>query len=85
MAAIFACLIGLSGFDNPLREMSWLEAAGTTLVDILGFPGIYIWERLQFAPRLPDILEWLTLVANSLLWGFTLAFLVAKNSSDKSN
>ena len=85
MTAIFASLTALSGFDNPLRETPWLEAVGTTLVNILGFPAFYIWERLQFAPRLPDILEWLTLVANSLLWGFTLAFLVAKNSSNKSN
>ena len=86
MAAIFASLTLLSGFDNSFRETPWFEAVGTTLVNILGFPAFYIWKQFQLGSRLPDIVEWLTVAANSLLWGFTLAFFfVTKNISDKSD
>ena len=85
MTAILASLTALSGFDNPSGETPWFEAAGTTLVNILGFPALYIWEQFQLGSRLPDIVEWLTVAANSLLWGFTLAFFfVTKNISGKS-
>jgi hypothetical protein len=85
MTALFASLTGLGEFDSPFRGVPWFETLGEISAKILGFPLMTLWQHFQLGKILPDALEWTALFVNSLLWGFTLAFLVAKSSSDKSN
>ena len=79
LAVAFVCLMfGSYHLDNPSTETPLLLAAGTILVDILGFPGFYIWEQFQLGSRLPVVFQYLTIAANSLLWGCAFACVFAR-------
>jgi hypothetical protein len=55
---------------SPLPEL----CAGVTAV--LMQPGAALWSHLQSGEALPDALEWLLVLCNSLLWGGCVALLL---------
>ena len=84
MTALFASLTGIGEFDSPSKETPWFETAGSVLAEILGFPLMNLWQHFHLGKCLPDLLEWIALFANSLLWGFALAVILAKRTFGKS-
>ncbi|MBL6720460.1 MAG: hypothetical protein ISQ08_03520 [Planctomycetes bacterium] len=64
---------------SPLPEL----CAGATAV--LMQPGAALWSQLQSGESLPDALEWLLVLGNSLLWGGCAALLLrARQASPPS-
>ncbi len=55
------------------EQATILESITSTLSAILGFPGIYLWTPWA-SKNLSNIIEWLVLIGNSILWGILLAY-----------
>ena len=77
--ACFAFSFGdtMRRFDEGVAERTPLLALVDKLGKILMEPGMMIWRTLP-ASRLPNVIEWLLVLANSALWGFAIAFVVVR-------
>ena len=66
---------GMEAFDNPDYEPSSIERVADHLSGILMQPGMSLWTQWM-SKNMPNVVEWGLCVANSLLWGFVIAFLI---------
>ena len=74
-SVVIAYGVGMEKFDNPDYQPSGVEGATSQLAGVLVQPGISIWTPWM-SKNVPDALEWVLVVANSLLWGFVIALLI---------
>ena len=66
---------GMEAFDQPDYEPSSIECVADHLSEILIQPGRFLWTQWM-SKKLPGIIEWGLCIANSLLWGFAISFLI---------
>ena len=75
-----ACLLysfsaSMDRFDNGGNE-GILEVITAKLAQILVLPASLVWTRWA-SERLPNVIEWLTFAANSVVWGMVATLLLA--------
>ncbi|MHC4229588.1 MAG: hypothetical protein ACYSW0_19320 [Planctomycetota bacterium] len=63
---------GMEEFDNPDRVPTTVEKVSGAVLMVLWQPAYSLWTPWM-SKHLPNIVEWVLLFANSLLWGFVLA------------
>ena len=81
--ALFVSMASLHYLYDPGWSPSMVHRAADTISSLLGFPAIWIWTHYRLGPVVPDIFEWLFLLANSLLWGaFLRLFWCARRDSN---
>jgi hypothetical protein len=66
---------GLSAFDNPDYQRSFAEKIINIIAYILMQPCYLIWSPWM-GKNLPDIVEWILFLSNSLLWGLVIALCI---------
>ena len=66
---------GMDSFDNPDYRPSGVEKIFKIVAYILILPLYLIWSPLM-SKHLPDIVEWILFLSNSLLWGFVIALCI---------
>lgn len=66
---------GMEQFDNPERMLTTVEKVAHAVLMVLWQPAYSLWTPWM-SKHMPDILEWMLLFANSMLWGFVLALLI---------
>ena len=67
-----AFALSMERFDKGDAKESTAEYVAVSLTNILMAPGKYIWTPWA-SKNLHDAFEWLLVIANSALWGVTLA------------
>ena len=72
-----AFTLGMERFDKGDANDSSAEYVTESLTNILMIPGKYIWTPWA-SKNLHNAFEWTLLVANSALWGITLAYIYGR-------
>lgn len=72
---VFAIGAGMGAFDDPDYQTSGLERVTDLLVTVLLQPGMSLWTPWM-SKNMPNLVEWLLLMANSLLWGFAITLII---------
>jgi len=73
-AAVFMISLG-SGWDaldEATQDPTRLETVADSILSVLSQPAISLWTPWM-SRHLPDVCEWIFLLANSIAWGFCLA------------
>jgi hypothetical protein len=65
----------MESFENPDYQLSSAEKISNVLAGILILPLDLIWSPWM-SKHLPDIVEWILFLFNSLLWGFVIALCI---------
>lgn len=73
VALDLVALNGLSRFDSG-SEPSIAESVAALLVDILIYPLYLVWTPWM-SRHMPNSVEWVLFLFNSLIWGFTITLL----------
>jgi hypothetical protein len=69
--------MGMDRFDSGLaNDGGAVEATASVLAHALSQPGISVYSAVYVGRAGPWLLQWCTVVLNSLLWGGALAWLV---------
>jgi hypothetical protein len=63
-------------FDGGASQSVTDRVIGQT-AQVLLFPGTLVWTRWA-SENLPSIVEWMVLIANSVLWGSMIALVVVR-------
>jgi len=66
---------GMEAFDNPDYKYSAFERIADQLARVLMQPGMFFWTPWM-SRNMPDAVEWLSVVVNSLLWGLVIAVII---------
>ncbi len=66
---------GLDAFDNPDYQRPLTENIINIIAYILMLPFYLIWSPWM-SKHLPDFVEWILFLSNSLLWGFVIALCI---------
>lgn len=66
---------GLKRFDHPKIRPGWLEQTTDRIAGVLVQPGASTWRSVR-GGLLPNTVEWIIFLANSLLWGCATALIV---------
>ena len=64
--------VGMDRFDNGGEPAAW-ERPAKVLLNTLLFPAVL----MTWLPRMPDPIEWILFLANSLLWGWCISLLIS--------
>jgi len=72
-----AFTLGMERFDKGDVNESTAEYVAGSLTNILMAPGKYIWTPWA-SKNLHNAFEWLLVIANSALWGVTLAYVYGR-------
>ena len=72
-----AFTLGMERFDKGDAHESAVEYVTGSLTNILMSPGKYIWTPWA-SKNLHDVFEWMLLIANSALWGITIAYVYGR-------
>jgi hypothetical protein len=69
--------LAMERFDESDASKSVVEYVAGSLTNILMVPGKYIWTPWA-SSNLHNAFEWMLLIANSALWGVTLAYVYGR-------
>jgi uncharacterized membrane protein len=69
---LYAFSASSAEFDNPDLPRSATAKAVGTLVNVLSLPGRLVWTTWA-SKNLPNAVEWVVFLANSLVWGLLIA------------
>lgn len=72
--------IASARFDNPDYLPTWCSTAVSVASKILCFPLLYLWTPWA-SKNLPNFVEWLALLLNSLIWGYVFSLFVVNIKS----
>jgi hypothetical protein len=68
VSMLVAMALGMNRFDSG-GDPSIIETITRAITNVLVFPGFYVYSAT--GPR-NDLFEWITVIANSVLWGAAL-------------
>jgi len=68
---LYAFSAGMAEFDNPDLPHSATASTAGTLANVLMVPGRFAWTAWA-SKNLPNALEWMLFLANSVVWGVLL-------------
>ena len=74
-SVLIAIGAGMVAFDNPDYQRSGIERISDLLATILMQPGMSLWTPWM-SRNIPNLVEWVLVIANSLLWGFAIALII---------
>ena len=63
---------GMEEFDNPDYQPTVVERVAEAICPVLMQPAASLWTPWM-TKHMPNIVEWLLVLANSILWGFVAA------------
>jgi len=66
---------GMEAFDNQDYQPSMIGRIADHLAGILTQPALSLWTPWM-SKNMPNMLEWVLFIANSMLWGAVVAFLI---------
>ena len=66
----------MEAFDNPDYHLSFFEQTAGKLFEILMQPGVSLWTPWM-SKNLPNFIEWILFIINSILWGIVLFFVIS--------
>lgn len=66
---------GMERFDNPDYQFTVTERLADRVAGVLIQPGMSLWNPWM-SKNMPNIVEWMLYIANSLLWGFAISLAV---------
>ncbi len=66
---------GMEAFDNPDYQPTVIERLVDRTAGVLMQPGMSLWTPWM-SKNMPNVVEWMLCVGNSLLWGFAIALLM---------
>ena len=72
-----AFTLSMERFDKGDTNESAAEYVAGSLTNILMAPGMYIWTPWA-SKNLHNVFEWMLVIANSALWGITLAYVYGR-------
>jgi len=72
-----AFTLGMERFNEGDANEGAVEYVTGSLTNILMIPGKYIWTPWA-SKNLHNVFEWMLLIANSALWGITLAYVYGR-------
>jgi uncharacterized membrane protein len=81
---LIALTSGMAEFDNPDYQQSMVERVADHTTAILMQPGISLWTPWM-SKNMPDVVEWVLCLANSLLWGLAMTLLLNNFISKKTD
>jgi len=67
----------MSKFDTGEVNESIIELVTEAIANILIVPANYLWTSWA-SKNLPNSVEWILFLSNSLLWGYIVAFMYSK-------
>jgi hypothetical protein len=74
---LMAFTLGMERFDKGDTNEGAVEYVAVSLANILMAPGMHLWTPWA-SKNLHDAFEWMLVVANSALWGITLAYVYGR-------
>ena len=69
--------LGMSRFDTGDMNESIIEIVTGAITNTLIVPANYLWTPWA-SKNLPDFIEWILFLSNSVLWGYVVAFTYSK-------
>ena len=72
---LFAISTGMEAFNNPDHHISGIERFSGSLVKVLMQPVMSLWTPWM-SKNMPNMVEWVLVIANSLLWGFAIVLII---------
>jgi len=67
----------MSRFDTGDMNESIIEIVTGAITNTLIVPANYLWTPWA-SKNLPDFIEWILFLSNSVLWGYVVAFMYSK-------
>ena len=69
--------LGMSRFDAGDMNENIIETVTGVITNILIIPANYLWTPWA-SKNLPNFIEWILFLSNSILWGYVVAFVYSK-------
>ncbi|MBN1588485.1 MAG: hypothetical protein JW888_03130 [Pirellulales bacterium] len=79
---IVSMMAGMEAFDNPDYQPGVIAQLADSTARILMQPGMSLWTPWM-SKNLPNIVEWILFLGNSLFWGLGLSLLICVPTSLK--